>query len=477
MASQIGVFYVPVEGVPGAYHAGLYYRDGNGTTTLEAFPEHRKPGQARGAFEYFRERFLGERHPDTPFGRIVTESGSGMPKGAIVNPLVEGLGLMHVWDGLKSTFDEVENEKYSYHPYHQNSNTVVAAALARNGVDWTPPRIPTNPRDPNFKHGDPPYTSDPNFPWVPGADRMLIKERDVQRPRYMVTPLGDVTGFPETDPDPRQQSEISRSLSPTGLLIPSSNTPADRGRVFEDLSAHRGFASAADSSRPVSPVLRALQKYKASAAPDPFASAPSSTASDFGSPHASIGVGKGIGSGIGGVLKWTGDGVIPTAKGSPLQPFLPSGRVAPDLPGENDSSSDMDEVSPPLAQDNRRYLSRRTANQGSAYDAGAPAVPFVSPIASLSPDRSNVFEDRAENWLSAADGPAPAPVQHASMPLGIVTGKPLSDWLLPPSIFGFPDRGDDGAVGGRASRDAQGTGIPMLDEYIWYLNREYPGPS
>jgi hypothetical protein len=145
------------------------------------------------------------------------------------------------------------------------------------------------------------------------------------------------------------------------------------------------------------------------------------------------------------------------------------------LPGENDSSiSDVDGVSPPLAQDNRRYLSRRIAGQGSAFETGASAVPFVSPTVSLSPDRPNAFEDRVGNWPSAADVMRPAPARQASPPLGILTGKPMADWLVPPSVFGFPDRSRNGSVDSRTSRESQGTGFALLDEYIRYLNREYP---
>jgi hypothetical protein len=44
--------------------------------------------------------------------------------------------------------------------------------------------------------------------------------------------------------------------------------------------------------------------------------------------------------------------------------------------------------------------------------------------------------------------------------------------LLP--IFDLLDR-PGGGEGSTGEMDSQGTGIPMLDEYIRYLNREYPG--
>jgi hypothetical protein len=47
--------------------------------------------------------------------------------------------------------------------------------------------------------------------------------------------------------------------------------------------------------------------------------------------------------------------------------------------------------------------------------------------------------------------------------------------VVPPSVFGLPDRsgGWSSLASDQELDGPQGTGLPLLDEYIRYLNREY----
>jgi len=264
-------------------------------------------------------------------------------------------------------------------------------------------------------------------------------------------------------------------LYPIGSLVPASNGRAqDRQGLLDDQPGYGNSSPAEEADRFRSPVLRELQKYRQLAASG-VATAPSSAASYLGLPHASGSVSSGTGGVTGGVLKWIENGLIGSAEAS--QPkLLPQGGTAPDFAGENDGSiSNSNEAASPLTPDNRRYLSRRIASQASAFDTGAPAVPFIRSNESLSPDRPNAFEDRFETWPSTPSVTQPALPQQASRPLGLFSGQPMPDWAVPAPIFDLPDRASvrNDSADDRGLNRPQGTGIPLLDEYIRYLNGTY----
>ena len=260
-------------------------------------------------------------------------------------------------------------------------------------------------------------------------------------------------------------------LYPTGPLVPASSVRMqDRQGALDDRSGNWSSPPADDADRFRSPVLRELQRYRQLAASG-VAAAPSSAASSLGIPRAPSGAGSGAGDVMGGVFKWIGNGLIPSAEASPSK-LLPQGGAAPDFLGDSDGSiADASEAASPLAKDNRRYLSRRVVGQGSAFDAGAPAVPFVPSNAGLAPDYPNSFEDPFGNRISTGGATQPAQPQQASTPLGLFTGQPMPNRVVPLPIFDILDR-SIGRDGSADERESQGTGIPMLDEYIRYLNRE-----
>jgi Peptidase family M23 len=125
--------------------------------------------------------------------------------------------------------------------------------------------------------------------------------------------------------------------------------------------------------------------------------------------------------------------------------------------------------SPPDTDKVTRRLSRRA--EPAFYDRGTAPVPFVPPNNVLRPDQNSFdnrfgdpayfpappsvdapspnapasFGDRFGNWIPSPDGSVsngsyqPAPPPPAARPLGIVSGMPMPDYLLPPQIWGFPD--------------------------------------
>jgi hypothetical protein len=266
------------------------------------------------------------------------------------------------------------------------------------------------------------------------------------------------------------RSAPPQPLYPTGPLIPASSARMrDRQGALDDRSGNRGASPAQDADRFRSPVLRELQRYRQLAAAD-VAAVPSSAAPDPGIPRAPVSVGSRAGDVMGGVFKWIGNGLIPSAETSPSK----QGSTAPDLLGDDGAVSNAGEAATPSVKDNRRYLTRRVVSQRSAFDAGAPAVPFAPPDAPLAPDHPNAFEDRFGNWSSTATGATqPAKLQQVSTPLGLFSGQPMPSRVVPLPIFDILNRSTS-REGSADEREAQGTGIPMLDEYIRYLNREYP---
>jgi len=270
------------------------------------------------------------------------------------------------------------------------------------------------------------------------------------------------------------RSSSPQPLYPTGALVPTSNGRGyDRQGLLDDRSRYANSSPADDTDRVRSPVLRELQKYRQLAA-SAVDSAPSSAASNLGSSRGSIGVDSEAGAASGGFLKWIGNGLVSSTEASPSKLVVQSGSMAPGFLGGNDGSiSDANEAASPLAKDDRRYLSRRVVGQEPAFDAGAPAVPFVPSKAGLSPDYPNSFKDPFGNRSSTGGTTQAGQPRQASTPLGLLTAQPMPSRVVPLPIFDLLDR----STGRESSADeweSQGTGIPMLDEYIRYVNRAYP---
>jgi hypothetical protein len=110
---------------------------------------------------------------------------------------------------------------------------------------------------------------------------------------------------------------------------------------------------------------------------------------------------------------------------------------------------------------------RSNVPDASVFDNGASAVPYVPSSATLAPDRQSSFNERFGNSPSSSAGapqtdrsqvrvlssrvlaPDGSPFQSTvpsqvrqqpDRPLGIVTGQPMPDYPVPPSVFGLPDQ-------------------------------------
>lgn len=76
-----------------------------------------------------------------------------------------------------------------------------------------------------------------------------------------------------------------------------------------------------------------------------------------------------------------------------------------------------------------------SSEEQNAFDAGAPAVPFVPPGSMPAPSQRATFDER----FPASTLPAGTP-SDAMRPLSPFSGQPMR--FLPPSVFGFPDKSD-----------------------------------
>jgi hypothetical protein len=190
------------------------------------------------------------------------------------------------------------------------------------------------------------------------------------------------------------------------------------------------------------------------------------TAADF---HA---LAQGITRLFNGPGQFVGNSLMPLAAAAPLPDS-----AAPSLAGYEPQAA--------ISSTPAGYLRGQIAGgpAASIFDTGAPAVPLVPPNDVFASDRSASFDDSFGNRTSPPDGapPAPAPADDDSIPakavrmlsspilpsdpalraaminqaaaalspqadgpIGVFSGQPMK--LLPPSIFGFPDKSRSSAA-------------------------------
>jgi hypothetical protein len=201
--------------------------------------------------------------------------------------------------------------------------------------------------------------------------------------------------------------------------VPASAAPPaapDRPESFDNRFGNWGSAPAGGFGDTSSPVLRALERNRRSAAPDGSAPTPVQAAS------LAMPAFQPDSAGTGGVLgKYFDASVTPPAQGaSPSWPSF-ADSTAPDL--STDETGSVNDL--PV-----RILSRRVLSSSPT------AVP--------------------DDTVPAAPSP------QANRPLGIFSGKPMPDYPVPPPIFGLLDRS-------RANRE---------DDENWYTRwRRLIGPE
>jgi hypothetical protein len=202
-------------------------------------------------------------------------------------------------------------------------------------------------------------------------------------------------------------------------FVPINAFPSpDRPDSFDNRFGDWGSAPAAGSGNPRSPVLRALQNYKRSAAPD----GPASTSAQ-GAPPATPAFQPDIAGkrDVPVLGKFIGDRLITrVGAASPPGPML-SGSASPNLTSEESPFGDRSEnaLGGPRPDNYPRLPSRRASS----------AFPGITP-----PD---------------LDRPMPPP--ERAPPLGIFSGKPMSTWPFPTPLGGLPDN-SDASGNGRGNR-------------------------
>jgi hypothetical protein len=124
-------------------------------------------------------------------------------------------------------------------------------------------------------------------------------------------------------------------------------------------------------------------------------------------------------------------------------PHADAGALDPRQPASDPNNS----FSGPGINKPIRYLSRRVgASPGQAYGTGTSnaALPAGQAFAR---GRPTTFDDRFANWTDSDGVTAPlaphrpAPPEEDNRPRGIFRGKPMPNYPVPPSIFGFPEPG------------------------------------
>ena len=211
-------------------------------------------------------------------------------------------------------------------------------------------------------------------------------------------------------PVPRQDRDLLKyySVDPAEWRIDRpSNGPSDN--IFDTRLGNWDATPAGGSGDANSPLLRALEKYRRSAAPDgpsSIAGAPSLLPSNVSEP--------GFGSKgadelyaarnraarlLGGAGGYVGDSLIPSAQAASLSPPL-----------YGSSTTDADGSPPPLPI--RRLVGRIVDDpRTSAFDSGAPTAPSNGfPVS----DRGGSFDDRFGNWASTGAGDTPQQSQDSA---------------------------------------------------------------
>ncbi len=294
------------------------------------------------------------------------------------------------FDALRSTGEPSHKVIVSYDPSLETSPHPLAERYVWNGVgDYLTRPLPS--------------------PVVPSPEKGALPATPAFRPDAVYSPDGYFIGnFPQTSggvspdvssPD-RQQSFADRfgrwGSSPAGVApVPAPDSPAS----FDNRFGNWGSAPVGGSGETHSPGLRELQKHGRSAAPDDPTRA-SRPVSEFNA------LGQGVARLLYGPDRLVGNSsVAPAAAVSPAATTA-AGPTAPVLPNAESAFSGRSENASggPRPDNNFRRLSR--------WDSSA--LPGVTP-------------------------PPPMPAPEPGPPLGIVSGKSMSQWPLPPQVFGLPD--------------------------------------
>src|SRR5438445_671133 len=169
--------------------------------------------------------------------------------------------------------DEVNSIGYEYRPISQNSNSFAGGALQRAGFYGPGTEFPERF---DSQLGFDPVSGETRSFNVPGFEKPLANPINTGTPTF-----DDRFGKWASSPTPDRPVSFEKRLG-NWRASPAGSTPlATPAESFDDRFGIWGFAPAGGFGDTRSPVLRALQNYKRSAAPD----GPVSTAAQ-GAPRA-----------------------------------------------------------------------------------------------------------------------------------------------------------------------------------------------
>ncbi|QWG17135.1 hypothetical protein KMZ68_19430 [Bradyrhizobium sediminis] len=238
---------VPYQGSVLGYHIVLNYIDSEGNHhTLEGIPQNGFGHNIDKLAAAVSEEYLsdGMKNTDSPFQRLRARAGEG--RGASLNQphtiVAEGDDLSSRWALMKGFADEVDSIGYEYRPISQNSNSFAGGALQRAGFFGPGAEFPERlDHQPVFD----PARGETRSLSVPGFEKPLANSINTSTP--MPFPL-DVSAGPAVPAD--------------GFPVPN------RPNSFNGRFGNWGTAPAGGLGDARSPVLRELEKYRKSSAPD-----------------------------------------------------------------------------------------------------------------------------------------------------------------------------------------------------------------
>jgi hypothetical protein len=382
MTDRIYVTYTPTT-APGTYHTTIHYERTDSTgnvvkhVTIEGQPENLDElGASDKATGVVEETFRKDDGPSR-FGRIdahVQEQKSSYDPdpNASYEILAEGDDLSANLARMQLFAQGVNRAGFAYRGQRQNSNSFASAALQAGEL--------------------PPATGVAHDPAGPPGELSQFFAPGLNEPlRAPIGPSREAADVARRSFDNRFGKWDS---VPTGVTQPSAS---DRPESFDDRFRNWGSVPAGASGDSGSPVLRALEQYRRSAAPD----GPASTSTRGALPATPADV-----AGTGGVLgKFMGNRVITSAAAaSPSGPML-SGPAAANSPSEESA------------------LGTRPKNA-----PGAPrpdTYPQLQRVSSAFPG------------MTPPNPEQPMPLPEADRPLGIFTGKPMPQWATPVPLGGL----------------------------------------
>jgi hypothetical protein len=256
---------VPYQGAVLGRHIVLNYIDSNGFHhTLQGIPEHAFHHNIDKLGAFLREEVFsdGANNRDSPFQRLQTKIDKDREV-SLNQPhtmVAEGDDLSSRWARMQNFADEVNSIGYEYRPISQNSNSFASGALQRAGFFGPGTEYPERF---DSQLGFDPVSGETRSFNVPGFEKPLANPINIGTPTF-----DDRFGQWASSPTPDRPVSFEKRFG-NWRVSPAGSTPlATPTESFDDRFGNWGSAPAGGFGDTRSPVLRALQNYKRSAAPD-----------------------------------------------------------------------------------------------------------------------------------------------------------------------------------------------------------------